>query len=762
MERFAISFDTSKTCLNYNEFVPNQVFTLPGGAYMSTHLDDDGSHRVSINLESLLGRKYKIVLNAKANTNRVDNNGYAPVSSKRSASTSYGRKKKKKIKLKVKKSRGSDRYSTSRIENNSIRYSSNNDNNDNNNNNNNNYNQVNNISKTNNQIRQIQQNDTSFIMKKLFDAKKCCAICHLSNENISEIHKCVSCGVEVHALCYGINAEDVSEENGWKCLPCSNNLKVIEDKKTNILNQVSDNAAIDTNTTIAITEMSKNKEKGLGKGSARNNNTALIKIQDKTVTTDDALKCVFCLKSGGAMKQTVENTWAHMSCALRIENCTFFDKKNMNLIGIVDEYGNKIERIGDFIHRQSFEHNAIVSDSTNDKEDEKLTVLDGTSNDNKSERNNVNQNKTRCNICNSCDGLKIKCAVVGCDEYFHASCLKPHNSLSFTLVKSGRVVMNTLCKFHFELAVEKTTVLPSNQYANSSSNGGFLYNGLSERFGSTSYNNNKNRTSITRKPPRSNGTKRKSSGSRKNRNPNIPKLFASVANRKHAKYKTDKKEFYKELNRFHPKQRNGSSVMDKPPVLAHIELDLYNFFILVLKCGGFDTAVEFEGTWSKIFKVLPNYSQTETSASYRLKRIYSKFLLNFQRYIIVNKTINTETYIGRTLKEYVQNDFEAALAANLDNQDDDDDDDDEDDDEESSSEEGESSDEEEESSSSESEEESSEEEVEESSESEAGSIEAGATNKNESQRNQFLPQLPPVPDDATNVNIDGFVFTELA
>ena len=201
MERFAISFDTSKTCLNYNEFVPNQVFTLPGGAYMSTHLDDDGSHRVSINLESLLGRKYKIVLNAKANTNRVDNNGYAPVSSKRSASTSYGRKKKKKIKLKVKKSRGSDRYSTSRIENNSIRYSSNNDNNDNNNNNNNNnYNQVNNISKTNNQIRQIQQNDTSFIMKKLFDAKKCCAICHLSNENISEIHKCVSCGVWISLL----------------------------------------------------------------------------------------------------------------------------------------------------------------------------------------------------------------------------------------------------------------------------------------------------------------------------------------------------------------------------------------------------------------------------------------------------------------------------------------------------------------------------------------------------------------------------------
>ena len=60
MEKFSILFDTSKTCLNYEEFLPNQVFTLPGGAYMSTHLDDDGGHRVSINLESLLGRKYKI------------------------------------------------------------------------------------------------------------------------------------------------------------------------------------------------------------------------------------------------------------------------------------------------------------------------------------------------------------------------------------------------------------------------------------------------------------------------------------------------------------------------------------------------------------------------------------------------------------------------------------------------------------------------------------------------------------------------------
>ena len=29
---------------------------------MSTHLDEDGAHRVNINLENLLGRRYKIVL----------------------------------------------------------------------------------------------------------------------------------------------------------------------------------------------------------------------------------------------------------------------------------------------------------------------------------------------------------------------------------------------------------------------------------------------------------------------------------------------------------------------------------------------------------------------------------------------------------------------------------------------------------------------------------------------------------------------------
>ena len=103
------------------------------------------------------------------------------------------------------------------------------------------------------------------------------------------------------------------------------------------------------------------------------------------------------------------------------------------------------------------------------------------------------------------------------------------------------------------------------------------------------------------------------------------------------------------------------SIMDKPPVLAHQELDLYNFCILVLKCGGFHSVVENEGTWSRIFKALPNYSKTETSASYRLKRIYQKFLLDFQNSIARGGRITATTGLGRVLKDYVNADYGEAM-----------------------------------------------------------------------------------------------------
>ena len=38
-----------------------------------------------------------------------------------------------------------------------------------------------------------------------------------------------------------------------------------------------------------------------------------------------------------------------------------------------------------------------------------------------------------------------------------------------------------------------------------------------------------------------------------------------------------------------------------------------------------------KGTWANIFRQLPNYSPTETSASYRLKKIYEKYLWEYEQ-----------------------------------------------------------------------------------------------------------------------------------
>ena len=61
---------------------------------MSTHLDEDGAHRVSINLESLLGRRYKIVLSAKpalpSNENQI-------TAAKRTTEHENGRQKGEKV-----------------------------------------------------------------------------------------------------------------------------------------------------------------------------------------------------------------------------------------------------------------------------------------------------------------------------------------------------------------------------------------------------------------------------------------------------------------------------------------------------------------------------------------------------------------------------------------------------------------------------------------------------------------------------------------
>lgn len=46
--------------------------------------------------------------------------------------------------------------------------------------------------------------------------------------------------------------------------------------------------------------------------------------------------------------------------------------------------------------------------------------------------------------------------------------------------------------------------------------------------------------------------------------------------------------------------------------------------------GGADAVIAHEGTWARIYRGLDNYSPTETSASFRLKKIYNRYLRGYE------------------------------------------------------------------------------------------------------------------------------------
>ncbi|KAK8807431.1 hypothetical protein WA158_004190 [Blastocystis sp. Blastoise] len=73
--------------------------------------------------------------------------------------------------------------------------------------------------------------------------------------------------------------------------------------------------------------------------------------------------------------------------------------------------------------------------------------------------------------------------------------------------------------------------------------------------------------------------------------------------------------------------------MLKIPTFGRREVDLYRLFREVCAYGGCEAVVAREGTWAYIYRSLENYSPTETSASFRLKKMYSKYLLDYEKYL---------------------------------------------------------------------------------------------------------------------------------
>lgn len=70
--------------------------------------------------------------------------------------------------------------------------------------------------------------------------------------------------------------------------------------------------------------------------------------------------------------------------------------------------------------------------------------------------------------------------------------------------------------------------------------------------------------------------------------------------------------------------------LSKIPIMGYKELDLFQLFKEVISYGGFNEVVKNVGTWSKIWKRLGNFDPSITDSSFRLKKNYERYLLDYE------------------------------------------------------------------------------------------------------------------------------------
>jgi hypothetical protein len=89
----------------------------------------------------------------------------------------------------------------------------------------------------------------------------------------------------------------------------------------------------------------------------------------------------------------------------------------------------------------------------------------------------------------------------------------------------------------------------------------------------------------------------------------------------------DRKLFIQELNKF---MVDIGKPLSKIPIMGYKELDLFQLFKEVNAFGGFNEVVKNVGTWSKIWKKLANFDPSITDSSFRLKKNYERYLLEYE------------------------------------------------------------------------------------------------------------------------------------
>jgi len=89
----------------------------------------------------------------------------------------------------------------------------------------------------------------------------------------------------------------------------------------------------------------------------------------------------------------------------------------------------------------------------------------------------------------------------------------------------------------------------------------------------------------------------------------------------------ERKIFMAEVNKF---MAEIGKPLSKIPIMGYKELDLYQLYKEVIGHGGFIEVVKNVGTWSKIWKRLGNFDPSITDSSFRLKKNYERYLLEYE------------------------------------------------------------------------------------------------------------------------------------
>jgi len=89
----------------------------------------------------------------------------------------------------------------------------------------------------------------------------------------------------------------------------------------------------------------------------------------------------------------------------------------------------------------------------------------------------------------------------------------------------------------------------------------------------------------------------------------------------------ERKIFMGEINKF---MAEIGKPLNKIPIMGYKELDLYQLYKEVVASGGFLEVVKNVGTWSKIWKKLGNFDPSITDSSFRLKKNYERYLLEYE------------------------------------------------------------------------------------------------------------------------------------